>query len=68
MTPTASFGLAEIHVQNCDSISNYNFACLFTIMSTAIMYSFKVFMFLISKQFLGVCRVDIMYLFLNIYL
>lgn len=65
---TASSGLAEIHVQNCDSISNYNFACSFTIMSTAITYSFKVFMFLISKQFLGVCRVDIMYLFVNIYL
>ena len=48
--------------------ANYNFACSFTIMSTAITYSFKVFMFLISKQFLGVCRVDIMYLFLSIYL
>ena len=65
---TASSGLAEIHVQNCDSISNYNFACSSTIMSTATTYSFKVFMFLISKQFLGVCRVDIMYLFVNIYL
>ena len=45
---TASSGLAEIHVQNCDSISNYNFACSLTIMSTAVKYSFKVFMFLIS--------------------
>lgn len=68
VTPTASSGLAEIHVQNCDSISNYNFACSSTIMSTATTYSFKVFMFFISKQFLGVCRVDIMYLFVNIYL